>query len=247
MAGGFGIPDARAAVMFLEERRRAAEEFEAFVLAWPSRAQEEARRGVFAEALMLDSLRIAGTDAALTRMKELLATHIAEVVDRCAEAGNLPGQTNGDERGEDASATLRRKGQEALNKFESARRERRRQNKHLARAKATCEALLAGQWLSANLGPLADAFDTEPAAFAFRSTVPFALPEAPLKVAVPALQQESPRSPTSPPPYHPAHPVQEEEGVLRSLFRWLFGSQARPCRSAGSSARIGETAGDEWR
>ena len=31
----------------------------------------------------------------------------------------------------------------------------------------TCEALLTGKWLSANIGSLVDAFNAEPAAFVF--------------------------------------------------------------------------------
>ena len=62
------------------------------------------------------------------------------------------------------------------------------------------------------IGSLMDAFNTEPAAFVFRSTVPFVQPEI--------LKKPTARCAEAPPA---AKPKQEEEGVLRSLFRWLFG------------------------
>jgi len=113
----------------------------------------------------------------------------------------------------EAATSIRKNRQDVLKRFEDARRTRRRQNQHLAKVKITCEALLAGQWLSANVGSLVDAFNLEPAAFVFKSSVPFGQPEAPKK-------PDAPRAPT---PSPTAKPTQKEEGVLRSLFRWLFG------------------------
>jgi hypothetical protein len=178
LAASLGITDARSAVTFLDERRRAAEQFEAFVLDWPSQAQEESKHGVFGEALVFDHLRFAETDAALTRMKELLAAHVAGVVERCEATENSAAEANGSVEGADTATKMRRQAQEVSAKFENARRTQRKSNWQLAKVRATCEALLAGQWLSANVGSLLDAFNAEPAAFVFRSTVPLVAPEA---------------------------------------------------------------------
>ena len=213
LARGFEVADAGSAVKFLEERRRAVEEFEAFVLDWPSRAQEDTKHSIFAEAIVFDNLKLAESAEALTRIEELLATQIGEVVDRFKETEVAGVQDNGDGNAKDTAASIRKNGQGVMKKFEDARQTQRRQNKHLAKVKITCEALLAGQWLSANVGSLVDAFNTEPAAFIFRSTVPFVQPEAP----------KMPTAPHAPSPPPPPKPKQEEEGVLRSLFRWLFG------------------------
>ena len=213
LARNFGVADTGSAVKFLEERRGAAERFETFVREWPPREPGDTKHGVFAEAPVFDHVKLAETDEALTRLEELLASNIGAVVDRRKEVENADVQANGDRKAEGAVASLQKDGQEIMKKFENERRTQRRQNQHLARVKMICEVQLAGQWLSTGIGSLMDAFDTEPAAFVFRSTVPFVQPEIPKK----------PTAPRAPSPPLTAKPKQEEEGVLRSLFRWLFG------------------------
>ncbi len=213
LAHSYGTADSGSAVKFLEERRRAAEEFEAFVAAWPSLAQSDTEHGEFDETLVFSNLKLAETDETLARLEELLITHISEVVDRRNNPDMAAGRANGDGKVEDAAATIRQRGNDVMKKFDNERRSQRRLNQNLAKVKMTCEAILAGQWLSANLGSLMDAFNTEPAAFVFRSTVPFMQPEAPKK----------PTAKRAPNPTPTTQPKQEEEGVLRSLFRWLFG------------------------
>ena len=213
LARNFGVADTGSAMKFLEERRGAAESLETFVREWPPREPGDTKHGVFAEALVFDHVKLAETDEALTRLEELLASHIGAVVDRHMEVKNAEVQANGDRKAEVAVASLRKDGQEIMQKFESERRTQRRQNQHLGKVKMICEVQLAGQWLSTGIGSLMDVFDTEPAAFVFRSTVPFVQPEVPKKPT-------APRAPSPPPA---AKPKQEEEGVLRSLFRWLFG------------------------
>lgn len=210
---GFGVADAGSAVKFLDERRRVAEELEAFVQNWPLRALFDNKSGVFGETLVFDNLKLAETDDALTRLEELLATHIGEIVNRFKEKAMAGVEVNGNEPAEETASSIQNNGQEVLKKFEDGRRTQRRQNQHLIKVRMTCEALLAGQWLSANISSLADVFKSEPAAFVFRSTVPLVEPKAPEKTT-------TPRAPSPPPT---AKPKQEEEGVLRSLFRWLFG------------------------
>lgn len=213
LARNFGVADTGSAVKFLEERRGAAERLETFVREWPPREPGDTKHGIFAEALVFDLVKLAETDEALTRLEELLASHIGVVVGRRKEVENAEVQANGDRKAEDAVASLRKDGQEIMKKFENERRTQRRQNQHLAKVKMICEVQLAGQWLSTRIGSLMDAFNTEPAAFVFSSTVPFVQPTAPNKPT-------APRAPISPPA---AKPKQEEEGVLRSLWRWLFG------------------------
>jgi hypothetical protein len=210
MAGDFGVADASSAVKFLRDRRGAAEGFEAFVHEWP-RAGGDARYGLFAEAPVFDNLKVAETDDALRRLDGLIATRIGEVVDRLNATEVAGVHANGDGKAEDVAVSIRKNAQDLMKKFQDARRTQYRQNQRLAKVKMTCEALLAGQWLSANVGSLADAFNTEPAAFVFRSTVPFVQPEAPQK---PTTSRVSSLPPTTKP--------KQEEGVLRSLFRWLF-------------------------
>lgn len=212
LARGFGVGDPGSAVKFLDDRRKAAQGFEAFVLGWPSRVRGDAKHGTFGEALVSENLKLAETDGALGRLEELLATRIGEVVEQStvSEADRI--QTNGVEKAEDA-ASVRKRGQGVMKQFEDARRDQRRQNQHLSQVKMTCEALLAGQWLAANVAPLGAAFNSEPAAFVFRSTVPLVEPEVPRKPVT--------TRPPSPPPS--PKPKQEEEGIVRTLFRWLFG------------------------
>jgi hypothetical protein len=212
LACGFRVADAGSAVKFLDERRGAAEGFEAFVLEWPSRAHEDTKYGIFAEAIVFDSLSLAETDEALARLEELLATHIGEVVDRFKEKEVAGVHANDAGKAEVAAASIRKNGQDVMKKFKDARRTQRRQNQHFLKVKMTCEALLAGQWLAANVSSFVDAFNTEPAAFVFRSTVPYVEPVATNKSTVSF----------APSPASTAKPKQEEEGILRSLFRWLF-------------------------
>lgn len=212
LARSFGVADAGSAVKYLEDRRCAAERFEAFVLGWPLQAPEDTKHGVFAEALINDNVKLAETDEALMRLEELLATRIGEVVARYTEKSTGV-QDIGDGKAEDTAASIRNNAQDVMKTFENVRRTQRRQNQGLARVKMTCEALLAGQWLSAHVGALVDTFNMEPAAFVFRSTVPLVQPDAP----------NYPTAPCAPSPPPSAKPKHEEEGVLRSLFRWLFG------------------------
>ena len=213
LARGFGVADSSSAVKYLDERRRAAERLETFIREWPPREPGTSKHGVFTEALVFDHVKLAETDEALTRLEELLASHIGAVVDRHMEVKNAEVQANRNRKTQVAVASLRKDGEEIMKKFERERKTQRWQNQHLARVKMICEVQLAGQWLSTGIGSLMDAFDTEPAAFVFRSTVPFVQKKVPKKPPAPRV--------SSPPPT--AKPQQEEEGVLRSLFRWLFG------------------------
>jgi hypothetical protein len=214
LASGFGIIDAGSAVKFLNDRRRAAEEFEAFVRGWPQ-AQGDNKNGEFSESLAFGAIRLAETDESLARLKELLVATINEVVNRCRSQESDGIKANGDGKA-DAAESLRMKSQDALKKFDEARRTQRNGNQQLAKVKATCEAWLVGQWLSTNVDSLREVFDVEPAAFVFRSTVPL------VEADVRKMPTSSRRPiPPSPPPIF--KPKQEEEGVLRSLFRWLFG------------------------
>jgi hypothetical protein len=209
LARGFGITDAGSAMKYLEDRRRAADRFESFLVDWP-RTRSDTKRGLFAEAIVFDAVSVAETDEALSRLEELFAANVGDVVGRCTPAQAAEGRPDRDGKA-DAAESLRKSGQDVLKRFEEARRNQRKVNHKLAQAKATCEAWLARAWLTANVGSLRDVFDAEPAAFVFRSTVPLAATEAPRRPAVAA-----PRSSQA------AEPKQEE-GVLRSLFRWLFG------------------------
>jgi len=210
LAREFAVADSEPARKFLDERR-AVVEFDAFVSGWPPRAQGDPNHGVFSEGLVLANLRLAETDESLTRLEELLATHVGEVVRREQEAEGAQARTNGDGKIKKATS-VSEDGQKVMKRFDAARRDQRRRNQHLASVAAVCEAILAGQWLSAAVNSLTDAFREEPAAFVFRSTVPL-------------IERETPKQPTpTPATAKPqAQPRQEQEGVLRSLFRWLSG------------------------
>ena len=234
LARGVGIADSGSALKFLKERRRIAERFEKFLHGWPPRTRIASKHGVFAEVLVFENLKLAETDEALARLEELLATHIGEVVDRCTpmEVAAVKGDGK-----PNAASSLRMDGQDVLKKFEEARRTQRNLNHHHATVKATCQAWLAGQWLLANVRSLRGAFNAEPAAFKFRSTVPLAETKVSQMSTKPQPQCSLPASslsllsdwaeysdiprPPSPPPA--VRQKQGEESVVRSLFRWLFG------------------------
>lgn len=210
LARGFGVNDAASAVRYLVDRRSAADRFESFVLDWPRR-RGDAKHGVFAEALVFAAVEVAETDEALSRLKQLLDANVREVVNRRPRAKVAARHADGD--GEANSVeTL---GQEVLKRFEEARRNQRKLNRELAKKKAACEAWLAGKWLSKNLASLCGIFDAEPAAFLFRSTVPLAGPKA-------ARRPVASRPPSSQYPQSTVETMQQE-GILQSLFRWLFG------------------------
>lgn len=119
-------------------------------------------------------------------------------------------QARGNRQLSEKSEALCKQGQDLLSKFDTVRRSQRRTNQRIAKVKMACESILAGQWLSSALGSLDEAFATEPAAFVFRSTVP---------LLEPCLEKRA-----SAPPHKPSpEPKQQEDGALRSLFRWLFG------------------------
>jgi hypothetical protein len=210
LARSFGISGGASAVKFLNNRREAADAFESFLINWP-RTRSYSTHGVFAEALMFDAVKLTETDEALSRLEELLAANIAEVVGRCAPVQAAEVHPDRDGKA-NAAESLRKSGQEVLKRFEEARRTQRKVNQKLAQAKAMCEAWLAGAWLTANVGSMPDVFDSEPAAFVFSSTVPLAAPEAP--------KRPTAARPTRP---QPTKEAKQEAGVLRSLFRWLFG------------------------
>lgn len=210
VARNSGVADAGSATKFLDERRMAAKEFDTFLLAWSSRAPGDTTHGVFGEAIVFDNLRLAETEEALTRLEELLATKIGEVIDRSNDCREVHADVN--QSLIDITLSIRNSGQEVMKNFNDAKRNQRRQNQKIAKVKATCEALLVSQWLSANLRSIADAFNEEPAGFVFTSTVPLMQPEVMNRTATSAPIL----SPTT-------KPKQKEEGVLRSLFRWLFG------------------------
>lgn len=211
LARGFGITDAESAVKYLEDRRRAAERFESSLVDW-ARTRSDPKHGVFAEAILFDAIKMAETEEALSRLGELFAANVGEAVAPCTPAQSTEDHTDRDGIA-DAAESLRKSGQDVLKRFEEARRNQRKVNQKLAQAKVTCEALLAGAWLTTNVGSLRDVFDAEPAAFVFRSTVPLAMTE---------VTRRSTATPRSPKPQPTSEPKQEE-GVLRSLFRWLFG------------------------
>lgn len=213
LARQYGIANGRAAEKFLHERRQTAEAFEAYVREWSSRALGDPKRGVFTELPIFDGIKLAETDKALTRIEELVAASIGQVVDRLGTTEHADGCGCGDGRPKDGEAEIRKHSQDVKKKFEEARRAQRRQNQQLAKIRTTCEALLAGQWLAAKGGPLVAAFNAEPAAFIFTSTVPLAQPEAPKRQASKHI--------LTPPPSPKRKP--EDEGIVRSLFRWLFG------------------------
>ena len=68
----------------------------------------DTKHGVFAEAPVFDHLKLAETDEALTRLEELLASNIGEVVDRRKEVEVAGLQANGDGKAEDAVASIRK-------------------------------------------------------------------------------------------------------------------------------------------
>lgn len=210
LARGFGITDAESAVKHLEDRRRAAERFESFLVDW-ARSRSDTKHGVFAEALVFDAVKLAETDEALSRIEELFAANVGEVVASCTPAQAAEGHPDRDGKA-DAAESLKKSGQNVFKRFEEARRSQRKVNQKLAQAKATCEAWLAGAWLTANVGSLRDVFDDEPAAFVFRSTVPLTASKDPTQTT--AARRPGPQSTTE---------LKNEEGVLRTLFRWLFG------------------------
>src|SRR5207237_1338384 len=190
LACASGVADAGSAVKFLDDRRKAAEGFEAFARCWPH-TRSDRGHGVFAESLVFDAVKLAETDESLTRLGELLVTAVGEVVGRCTPAKVASGDPT-DEAKAEAAESLRKSGQDVLTEFEEARRTQRKVNRRLAKTKATCEAWLAGQWLSANVGSLREVFGAEPSAFVFRSTVPRVEPETPKKPT-------TPRAPSPPP------------------------------------------------
>ncbi len=210
LARGFGINDSAAAAKYLADRRKTAEQFASFLTDWPS-TRIDPKSGESAEASVFDAVKLAETDEALSRVEELLAASVGEVVGRCPTAKASDGQA-GSDGNVDAAESLRRSGQDRLKKFEEVRRNQRKANQRLAKTKAICEALLARDWLTTNLGSLQDAFDAEPAAFIFKSSVPHAATEVPMRN----------RSSTPPSP-QPAMEPKQQESVLRTLFRWLFG------------------------
>ena len=215
LARHLGVADAGLAVSFLNERRRVADRFESFVLEWSSQVLGGESQGVFGETLLFDNLPLAETEQALTRLEELLARRIGEVVDRFKETEVADVHANGNGKTEDAAASMRKNGQDVMKKFVDAQRTQHRQNQRLAKLKMTCEAFLAGHWLLTNVGALRETFKTEPAAFVFNSTVPLVEPEPPKKKIPPVRHLPSPATPKL--------PKHEEEGLLRSVFRWLFG------------------------
>lgn len=208
-----GIGDLASALKFMDERRRSTEGFEAFVQRWPSQYQANNQNGKLGEEAVFESIKLAETDESLARLEELLATHFGRVVASFEESRRVNFDANVDDATKYAIASLRKNGQDAMKKFDEARRTQRRQNQQVSTARMICEALIAGQWLSANAKPLADAFNTEPAAFIFRSTVPLVQPEYPKK---PMAHGVSSPQPTT-------KPNQKKESSLRSLFRWLLG------------------------
>jgi hypothetical protein len=212
LARSFGVGAPGSAIKFLDERRKSSQGFEALLLGWPSRIREDPKHGMFGEALVSEHLKLAETDAALERLEELLATHIGEVVEQIATSEADRVRVNADAKaGNDHS--VRSNAHDVMKKFEEARWRQRRQNQHLAQVKMTCEALLAGRWLAVNVASVGAAFNSEPGAFVFRSTVPLAEPEVPQALVTTRL----PSPPPSP------KPKQEEDGGVRALFRWLFG------------------------
>jgi hypothetical protein len=209
-ARNLGVADVGSAAKFLEERRMAAKEFDTFLVAWSSRAPGDTTHGVFGEAIVFENVRLAETEEALTRLRELLATKIGELVNR---SNNSCGDhVDGNQKSNDITLSIRKDGQDVMKNFNDAMKNQRRQNQKIAKVKATCEALLVSQWLSASLRSIAEAFNEEPAGFVFTSTVPLMQPEVINRAATSAPIL----SPTT-------KPKQKEEGVLRSLFRWLFG------------------------
>lgn len=176
---------------------------------WHSRPQGDNTHGVFSEALVLTHLRFAETEEALTRLEELLATRTSEVVRREQEAEADQALANGDGKIEKAGS-VRYEGQKVMKKFGDARREQRRRNQRLARIAAVCEAVLTGQWLSSAVASLASTVRQEPAAFVFKSSVPL--------IVLETSRQVAPTPAAAKPPAQP-----RQEGILRSLFRWLSG------------------------
>ena len=228
LARDFEIADAASSVKFLGERRRASEKFESFVREGPSRPTAATEHDNFADAIFFDSVRLAENDEALARLEELLATHIGEIVDRFKKKDVTDVHADG-KKNNDAAGLIRTRGQDIMKKFKEAKQTQRRQNQYLAKVKMISEALLAGQWLSANVAPLEGAFNTEPAAFIFISTVPLVQAEAhqwPASMYASSPSSAKPkqeekgviRSPST-----KSKQEEYEEGVMRSLFRWLFG------------------------
>jgi hypothetical protein len=219
LARGYGIADSASSLKFLDERRDAYEKFESFIREWPLRAIANTDYSSFGEAIFFDTARLAESDDELKRLEELLASHIGEVIKRVKEQTGADVHGDGQKTNDDGEGSIRKRGQDVMKKFDDVRRTQRRQNHHLAKIKRNSETLLAGQWLAAQERLLVDAFSREPAAFIFKSTVPLVRTEVP-KEKEKEKETTSTRPPS--PPQRPK-PKQEEEGALRSLFRWIFG------------------------
>ncbi len=228
-----GIADERAALAFLKERSLAAERFEAFVLDWSSRTPRDDARDGFGEAAVFDHLRFAETDEALRRLEGLLAARIDECADRATTDEAAGALSDGAGRSETAAA-IRERGHGTMKSFRTSRREQLRRNSELARVKSICEWLvaarwaataLAGRWLTTNAAQVGRSLDAEPAAFVFKSTVPF--PEScPKPKPAPSRTPIVPPSPVpspGPSPSARAGPKPREHGLFRSLLRWLRG------------------------
>lgn len=213
LARKLGVGDAASALGFLNERRKAAENLEAFLTSLPLRRDGETKDGPWDEVPFFDRVGLAETDEALTRLRDALGSHLdAQIGGRRggreagAQGDGLEGRT-----GCDLGRIERSRG--IMKRFDKEARAQRTRNRHLSEAKTLCEGRLAGMWLVSALGPLSDAYRAEPAAFVFRSSVPRR--EMETKMLRPA-------APTPAPTPDPVLP-RREEGLLRSLIRWLFG------------------------
>lgn len=212
LARDYGITDERWAETFLGQRRQVAESFETFVIEWPLPRPENSNAGDFGEDALFNNLRLAESDVALQRLKMLLATRIDEVLGRSRDVGAAKGVRTGVDTGVAVSAAMVHKGQDVMKRFDDASRTQRMANKRICKMQVACESLLVRQWLSTAFDSLLRAFDAEPAAFLFKSTVPYVEPAAPETPSATVVQA---------PPVTPKT-KQEKEGVLRLLFRWLF-------------------------
>lgn len=216
IADGYNVSDADAAIKFLDDRRNAADTFAALVRNWQS-ARTDIKHGAFAEFLAFDCVRVAETDDALNRLGDLLAAAVDETARQQAtktSSATAAPFLNGD--GKDRKS-LQSSGQDVLKQYESMRRDQRKQNWDIAKKKAICEAWLLGKWLIESCDTLRDSFQSEPAAFMFSSTVPLPQPESLKPTTIPPLVAAQPLQSKQ-----TAAPMQEE-GVMRTIFRWLFG------------------------
>ena len=212
--GGIAIAQAAtqrdaSAIRFLDERRKAAEQFEAFLLSWPPK--NDSPQSVFTEQPVMDAVELAECDETLNRLEKTFRSHVSTIVKQEKERRTVPVEANGENATNDSSS-IEYQVEQAIEQFNKTRKHKKYRNLQTARIKSVCETSLSRRWLLGVSEGLAAVFDDEPSAFVFQSTVPIFVEQKARKekaVARPKARRTA--------------ATQEDEGLVRSFFRWLLG------------------------